>query len=220
MGLVNELQESAERDDVATVLRKAKRLSSKLARNDIREWLNHEQDGYPSGSQVPDYRVVGVSLCYNTNGYIPAGFGMLRNGIVPLPGFDGNHTLPMLESIGKIIAFIDAMKEGRGGLYVPLSEEMAESIRRQLRCTFPEILDQITFLAHLNSTSVANIPEQVKNKVLDWACTLEAAGVTGEGVAFSEKDKQIASSVIFNIHDSKIEQLNNSGTNLKRVGNG
>ena len=29
MGLVNELQESAERDDVLTVLRKAKRVASK-----------------------------------------------------------------------------------------------------------------------------------------------------------------------------------------------
>jgi hypothetical protein len=44
MNLVDELQVSAESDDVLTVLRKAKKLASKLERNDIAEWLEAEQE--------------------------------------------------------------------------------------------------------------------------------------------------------------------------------
>src|SRR5690348_10915089 len=82
VNLVNELQVSAERDDVLTVLRKTKWLASKLDRQDIAEWLQAEQGGYRDDQPVPEYRKIGTALAYNTNGYIPAGFGYLRNGTI------------------------------------------------------------------------------------------------------------------------------------------
>jgi hypothetical protein len=85
MNLVNELQVSAEKDDVLTVLRKTKRLASKLGRQDIADWLQNEQGGYPGTVPVPEYRKIGTTLAYDTNGYVPAGFGYLRNGIEDLP---------------------------------------------------------------------------------------------------------------------------------------
>ena len=77
MGIVNELQASAERDDVLTVLRRAKRLSAKLGLRDISEWVDHEQNGYPPQATIPSYRIVQISVCYNSNGYVPAGYGQL-----------------------------------------------------------------------------------------------------------------------------------------------
>jgi len=50
---------------------------------------------------------------------------------------------------------------------------------------------------------------------LDWACSLETAGVTGDGQSFSDNEKQVAQAVIFNISNSSIDQLNNSGDNIK-----
>src|SRR5579864_331264 len=85
MNLVNELQVSAEQDDVLTVLRKTKRLASKLGRQDISEWLRFEHDGYPVDKSVPDYRKIAITFAYKTNGYIPAGYGLLRNGTEELP---------------------------------------------------------------------------------------------------------------------------------------
>jgi hypothetical protein len=92
MGLVNELQASAERDDVLTVLRRAKRVSAKLGRRDISEWLEHEQNGYPDGVKPPNYRRVKVTFAYNTNGPMPVGYGQLRDGIVPLPQINVGQT--------------------------------------------------------------------------------------------------------------------------------
>jgi hypothetical protein len=74
---------------------------------------------------------------------------------------------------------------------------------------------QITLLLHLNGAQIAAIPNHIKDKVLDWACALEAGGVTGEGLSFSAKEKEIAPSVTFNISNSQIEQLNNLGTNQR-----
>ena len=62
MNLVNELQISAEKDDVLAVLRKTKRLASKLGRNDITDWLNSEQNGYPKDKGIPDYRIVSGTI--------------------------------------------------------------------------------------------------------------------------------------------------------------
>ena len=214
MGLVNELQESAERDDVLTVLRKAKRVSSKLSLPDISTWLDHEQNGYPDQKTVPAYREIAASYCYNTNGYIPAGYGLLKSGIIPLDGF-GNITLPVVVSISTVSSWI-AKLQGGDKLYVSAPNETAAWLRRSLSCSWPEILDQITFMVQLNSSHVQDIPEQVKNKVLDWTCSLESAGVTGEGHSFSNQERQTAQSVVFNITNSKIDQLNSAGANIKR----
>src|SRR4051812_1229481 len=102
MGIVNELQISAENDDAVTVLRKAKRLSFKLGRKDISEWVEHELNGYPNNNELPVYRNVPVSLCYDTNGYIPAGCGMSMSGILPVQRWLGLHlTRPIVESISE-----------------------------------------------------------------------------------------------------------------------
>lgn len=215
MGLVNELQESAERDDVQTLLRKAKRVSAKLRRDDISKWLNNEQNGYPDGAEVPSYRDISISFCYNTNGYLPAGYGQIMRGIVPLPGLGDGLTIPVGEPISAIVGWLDSINAGRGQLYMPLNAEMAEFVRGQLTSNRPEVFDQITLMLQLNESGLRGIPEQVKNRVLDWACDLETAGVTGDEHSFSNTEKETAKTVVFNISNSTIDQLSSSGTNLK-----
>jgi hypothetical protein len=215
MNLINELQVSAERDDVLTVLRKTKRLASKLDRQDIVDWLRAEQDGYPPSQTVPHYREVGMTIAYNTNGYIPAGFGYLRSGIEDLPASRFNCSLPLKEPISTILSFIESINAGQG-VYNPIEE--GTEISRAIRSTFrfhPMFARQISFLMHFNGAQIVAIPEQIKDKVLDWACALEQAGVTGEGLTFSAEEKQKAHSITFNITESHIEQLNNLGTNQR-----
>ena len=66
-----------------------------------------------------------------------------------------------------------------------------------------------------SSLRAVRLPERIKDTVLDWALALERAGVTGEGMTFTAKEKEVAQTVIFNIYDSNIEQLNNAGQNQK-----
>lgn len=71
MSLVNELQISAEKDDVISALRKAKRLYHKL--NLDRPWIDAELSGY-TNQPIPPYRYISIRLAYFTDeerGWLP-----------------------------------------------------------------------------------------------------------------------------------------------------
>jgi hypothetical protein len=140
---------------------------------------------------------------------------MMQKGIMPLPGVDVHLNTNIRGPISTIQSHIDAFDKG-DGIYTTLPEDLARSIRSSMRCTFPEFLPQFTFLGKLNEAQIRNIPEQVKNRVLDWACRLEAAGVTGDGVSFSAEEKQLARRVVFNISNSEVGQISNDGRNIVR----
>jgi hypothetical protein len=215
MNLVNELQISAERDDVLTVLRKTKRLASKLDHRDISDWLNCEQNGYPSNSDVPDYRIIKATIAINTNGYVPAGFGYLMKGILELPSSDSNLRVPCRDSISAVLSLIENLK-GRNIAYCPIED--GSTMSRALREAYqidPMFSGQVSFHSRLNSVQIRAIPERIKDRVLEWACDLECAGITGDGLSLSQEEKAKAHSITFNIHNSNIEQLNNMGENWK-----
>ncbi len=211
MNLVNELQVSAESDDVLTVLRKARRLASKLGVPDIDDWLKAEQNGYESHQAIPKYRIVRCSLVYETNGPIPAGFGRLRSGIFDYPG---GHTTdrPMVDSMGGILTTIEIITSGQRSLFMPLMGDTTA-----IRSAFdPYIAHQLTFMLRLSTAEIRAIPEAVKDKILDWACELERRGVLGDDMTFNEKERALAHTITFNLSNCSIEQLTNSGTNTKR----
>ena len=213
MNLVNELQVSAENDEVLTVLRKTMRLASKLSRDDISAWLLAEQNGYPRGDAVPEYRRVRGRLAINVMGYIPAGFGMLMTGAQDLPGSNFNPEVPVIDSISTVQTWIADMTDG-SELSLPIDRN-SDVDRFHRRLISPDFRHQVSFLLHLNPAQIRAIPERIKDKVLEWALALERAGVTGEGMTFSAEEKKLAHSVTFNISNSLIEQLSNSGINHK-----
>ena len=202
MGLVNELQETAKRDDVLTVLRKVKCVSDKLGRKDICRWVEHEQNGYADANAVPGYRLIPVSLCYKTDGSTSAGGDQSGNGIVPLSGIMKGCDSPIIRPISAVLNLVESITSGQC-MYIPLPPEVTRSLHGALKCNKPEMLHHLTFIAQLDSSRVHAIPEHVKNRVLDWACGLEAAGVTGEDQSFTDKEKQAAQTVVFNISNAK-----------------
>jgi hypothetical protein len=214
MDLVNELQISAGRDDVLTVLRNTMRLASKLNRDDISEWLAAEQSGYPDNRNVPDYRMIGVTFAYNTNGFVPAGFGRITNGLQPLPAPNFDVRVPVGAPLSAVMTWIADLDKGEQGIYQTVDERM-DQLLRDMYWFDPMYAQQITLMLRLNDSQVRAIPERIKDKVLEWALALERAGVTGDGLTFTAREKEIAHSVTFNISHCQIEQLNNLGTNLK-----
>src|SRR6266702_1472488 len=159
MNLVNELQISAEQDDVLTVLRKTKRLASKLGRKDIAEWLQSEMDGYAPGRPVPEYRQIGTTLAYNTNGYVPVGFGRMMNGIVDLPANDLVFPLHVRDSISSILSWIEREGKANGIFHqIPAGSDYSNAIRSRVQFD-PMLADQISFLLRLNASQVKAVPE-------------------------------------------------------------
>ena len=181
VNLVNELQVSAESDDVLTVLRKTKRLASKLDRQDIGEWLESEQDGYAAKQTIPTYRTVGVSLAYNTNGYIPAGWGMMVKGTEMLPDCGLGLKFGIPDSISTILSWLDGETRGEGLCSsVPAGSDLCRKLRTIYRFD-PHVAGQITFLFRYNGAEIRAIPDRIKDKVLDWALCSGASRGDGRG---------------------------------------
>lgn len=212
MNLVNELQVSAECEDVLTVLRKAKRLASKLGVDDINHWLKCERDGYSPGDTLPKYRVVKGHIVYDTNGFLPAGFGMVMDGTFNYPGgIILDHRLP--HKMGELVALIMQSQERGYEFTVALrDEEICHALRNGMP---PFHADQVTFRLKLNIGQIRAIPEAVKDKILDWALELEQRGVLGKDMSFNEREKELAHGITtFNIYDCDIRQLSNTGKNI------
>lgn len=219
MSLVNELQVSAEKEDVLTVLRKARRLASKLGVNDIDDWLKAEQDGYDANigrEKKPPYRWVKGSLAIKADYPIPVGMGQMATGVMDFPGLESvAPDMFVPESMATLLALVDVNETKGKSLSIPVDDPARI---RDLRACLPDLIrnSPVTFLIRMNMYQMRAIPDAVKDKILEWALALERRGVLGEGVTFTEKEKNEAHNITFNISHSKIEQLTNTGTNSKR----
>ncbi|WP_392664742.1 hypothetical protein [Amaricoccus sp. B4] len=58
MSLLREIQQSLmqEKSPIGPVLLKLRFLASRLGSDVLEEWIKYESEGYPSSSEVPDYR--------------------------------------------------------------------------------------------------------------------------------------------------------------------
>jgi hypothetical protein len=199
MSLVNELQESCEKDDVLTVLRKAKRLSAKLGRDDICDWIDHELNGYKDDDDViPEYRRISITFAYRTNGYVPMGYGMVGNGVQPLPDLHLDLKADMVYSVSEIEQCIKQLDQGNG-LYYELDRATAEHVKSLYMRGDNKIINRFSFLAQYNQTEIRAIADNVKDKILDWACSLERSGVLGTDNSFTDKERNDAQSVNFTL---------------------
>ena len=58
MSLLKEIQDAAidSKSDLSTVLRKSRVLAARLKNEDFTKWVQHELDGYPQVTDIPEYR--------------------------------------------------------------------------------------------------------------------------------------------------------------------
>ena len=93
MGLLHDIQSSLveEKSDLGPVLLKLRLLAARLGSQNLAEWVKHESEGYPRGSELPDYRTIPVSYSGTFNG--PYGSGIQNAPIPPhlIGTFAGEH---------------------------------------------------------------------------------------------------------------------------------
>lgn len=189
MSLVNELQEIAETDDILIVLRKAKRLSGKLGRTDILDWINKEINGYGPNDLVPEYRKLESALVYNTNGYIPAGLGCVKSGVERVRNFP---SLPM--SVRMDVGTLASVPDDKI-MCEMLSPELELEWKSKLVANSwdgDSVMHQISLMIELPNIGIKKIVQTVRDRVLDWAIKLEQEGITGSKHTFTQKEKEVA----------------------------
>lgn len=106
-------------NSLADVLRKAKLLAYSLGDQRFKEWVNHELNGYPGGTTVPEYRRLSIPSLGTFVGPIGA---IVKNQILP------TYNLP-----DSLKDFVEYIVMGNG---IREIEEMAQS-KKDLRRAWP-----------------------------------------------------------------------------------
>lgn len=195
---VLELQElaSSRTNDIVDVLLKAKMIAVKLGLNDLSEWLKFEIDGYPNAQNLPEYRIGrgSVKALNPVRGWIPVDFSNIPSDIVD----------EILEyRITESISSMQGIDTEDNMLRLVMPPSMVEMLFGK-----GNIPPEVCWFFSANKAT--HIITTVRNKILDWSLDLESKGILGEGLRFSQKEKEAAPMTVHNITNIH-GNVNNAG---------
>lgn len=201
-GLVLELQRDCLNREVpvSDILRKAHVVAKKLNQVEIQEWIRYELNGYPDDDIVPEYREIRGT---------PMAMDVYRGNWLPI--IINNSEIETLISERKITESVTSL----ANLFITSSEPDLvldySSNKREIICKIIKYNTDVKLFIHPNE--VYKIIEVVRNKLLDWCLDLESKNILGEGMSFSEQEKNTAKAISYNItnhigsmHNSQIQQ--------------
>lgn len=158
------------------LLRRALVVARRLAVPELVDWISSELNGYYSG-EVPDYRrVQGQLMAENPiNGPIP--FFAPPDMAELLSDFEVRQSVPELMQLAQSTAGIYS--------YFPVGIEhtLMQMMREANGVTMRPAL-------RFSTVQVQGVIEKVRSRVLEWALDLEAKGVLGKGMTFTQQEKQ------------------------------
>ena len=177
-GIVIELEREAldENVSIEVLLRKAYLVARKLKLTDFEEWINNEQNGYVG--EVPEYRMIGgeYKALNPYRGWIPV--------VLPANVAKVIAKVPLHNSISSLC---DVYNTSEGSISFTVGAEITEFLNSS-----SDGFDT-KFSFHSSRSEIYRIISTVRNKILDWALLLEENEIFGEGMTFTEKEKEIAS---------------------------
>jgi hypothetical protein len=166
---------------IADLLRKSKVVAVKLGLTEFGAWVENEINGYPDNQSLPDYRKqVGRLKARNPyQGWMPA---IIRDREFELEV----STCYVTDPIGPLEETIRrSLEEEVGYVFHPLNGRQ--------QAVLAEFFDvYMEFQVHVPAATAIGILDAVRNRVLDWSISLEQAGVLGEGMAFTVREREAA----------------------------
>jgi len=200
--LVPELVDMASTPAVSTadLLRRALVVARRLAVPELVGWINFELNGY--AGEVPDYRVISGHLFaeHPYRGAVPF--------MVPPEIADVLTKMKLYESIPELIQFAQSGQmlrryfpaDGEQLLMRMMEEGSGYSTRPFLK---------------FSCMQLTGVIERVRSRILDWALDLEGRGIIGEGMSFTQQEKQAVQEQHFhfdNVSGSQIQISSNGST--------
>lgn len=180
-GLVEQLQNDALNPDVpvSTLLRKVKVAAVKLGLTDAISWVDSELNGF--NETPPNYRTAqGSTVGWNPyHGWQPVHF---QNGELG----EMISKCELRESIASYEAIL-AQNSDQGMVRLELRTELVALLNQTFKFDVPRVANR------LSTGTLVGVVNHVRNMVLDWSLELAAAGITGDGLSFSNEEKAKAS---------------------------
>ena len=209
--LVEELQRDVLNSSVpvSDLLRKAYAVSKKLDLTEFEKWVSLEMNGYPDASELPDYRRVSGELRANNavlGKWIPCQFMAPEDQ-------EAFSTFPFAQAIGELEGMIGGIEHG------PIIFDPSPSAKSKLIETMEVPMDPGVFI---DKSQIHAILDRVRNMILEWSLDLEKQRILGDGLTFSQKEKQAATNITFNIENmsnSQIQQGTEESTQTLNITN-
>lgn len=189
--IVTELQKELLDDNVklSSSLNKAYVIARKLNIPELLEFLDCEIKGYPEDKKLPLYRI--------TNGLLKA-FNPYVGWIALVATEDEPYKTFSVVEFRTSIAEIEALAEEPNGDSKVLKQSLPSYLIPKFVKGGP-----CTELARFIGTSVlAAILSTVRHALLEWTLKLEEVGIAGEGLSFTDKEKEVAKNTSLTINIS------------------
>jgi len=187
--------------NVQDVILKAKMIAVKLGLTDITGWLENEINGYDEWNSVPDYRVITSAPIKAFNPY----HGWIHFDISNIEDMEIYHTLTTAH-IMEGVAGLREYSQSKGPLYMTLPQPIASFLNKVSN------VEGLQLAWLVNPTVMTRITSTVKSKILDWSLDLEAKGIMGEGLRFTQKEKENAHMTVTNNNTNNFHApVNNAG---------
>ena len=187
--IIEEIQKDAldHNVPVGTLLRKVKLAAAKLGLPIIEDWVDKELKGYSGDDDVPEYRkVTGTPMARGVVG-----------GFEPIQFEESEHAKKLsVVPIGQSIPGMEGQLQSRDqSLIFPYPPKLVDALNKSNRRRI------VQCGVKFESANLVAIVEAVRTLVMEWAISMEKAGVTGTDLSFSadEKDKAKAAAVVVNV---------------------
>jgi hypothetical protein len=186
--LVIQLQRECLDPHVSTldIMRKALVVARKLGVPDFHKWVSKEIEGYKPGDKVPEYRMV--------HGEIKA-FNPYHGWVDVVMEDPQIKEILSVRAIGQPIGEIDTIVKSSNGGTIQISFPPQTELELMRGSSV-----RLKSALHVSGAAVKGISDRVRDIVLNWCLDLEAKGVLGEGMTFSEKEKKTASEANYHVH--------------------
>jgi AbiTii len=184
---------------VSQLLRRMKVATVRLKLPEPEAWIDHELEGYSDDAELPGYRfILGVPQFFH-NHWGWRNLALSENSL--------NNQLLSHIQFRQGIATAEEFGPGTGGIrmfYPGFLEEMC----------LPHMPYGVVRLGLLTDRStVGAIVSSVRNKILDWGLAMEKAGITGEGMSFTQAEREAAQNVTYNLYGDNARINQNSTDN-------
>ncbi|CAK8723608.1 MAG: hypothetical protein CDV28_10319 [Candidatus Electronema aureum] len=178
--IVLELRHDAisESCSLGELLRKALVVAKKLHITDFELWASHELNGYPPGTEIPQYREV-----VGTIKVLDAHRGCWIPFIIQGPYADAASRRRINEAVGSLEALVSDQE--RGNFSLPFPPEIEARLMREM--DFPTQL-----MLQFGSSQIHGILQAIRNTILHWALDLESRGILGDDMSFTSEEQQAA----------------------------
>jgi hypothetical protein len=179
--IVEELQRGAlnRNTPVSDLLRMAKVISVKLGLPDLAKWVDHELNGYGM-TEVPAYRFVRGQVKGKNpfHGWQPVLFTNEKVEMVL-------SNQPIGQPVAEIEHMLSSIANDPSEMIIMLSGQVAAQLRNSTHTDLP-------FAIIISSGEAWGIIDAVRTALLDWSLKLEQTGIKGEGLSFSNEEREKA----------------------------